>query len=1147
MHQTPHSETKSQRHLEHLGLAIAGSLGEKLLKIDKLEGELPNFAELARRIEGLCQTYPSLNDLLPPGVPPTDRLDDGQTANLEVALRKAMSDQDSLSAFCAKLGQRLFTEGVGVPELAKATTRLLRQVNYDLTEVKEDALSGRKSPSSTLTDLRVLQHRLVNFVDAHSQTSLSSSGQSSQKKAQGFGPIESESLTSHDRWALDEQFRMIAHAVRALEIEAVAQQPRSIRRWLSKTTMVDLGEHGRAGGKRIDAITALNDLGIFEKFIAGERIIGVQRWGSSTPEAFEKTVPARTRELIGDAVYGELSKKYSGKRIGIKVPLSDKDEQSEGILDQLRIHRIAKVAKVPENLVIIAMRYFREKGLLKVDEGGFTLSEMGKEAGLSVRVCEQEKNQVGAGGSLDYLERIEAKQIRDAKRAVARLRIEAEPKVRWLRGLRTPESTIDTALVRHARGLPTCPLIGITDASAPAIGQDKNNIARLNLSDEPEDISGETAARTKAAIQESLKLGAHFVGSGHIEWKAAEDRAYLQAKRDKAGDQRLPDEETAADTPNREQLRNEEKKRLRPQIDALQEFIFYTCQPFELKLGRALHTSETLHRATGLDSNELEVVRGIATQMVQDLENSPQKRRSANIPAKLRAKIEKTFNDHLPVLQQDEPAYLDKLWRVLHPSAEGSFAIQGELSSAPGALFTFQKGINAPYLVEYIGQRTIAPKKGLASPPSALRNFIDHVMQRPPEERPQLCITGSGELAVTHVHGTWFVAPGTLSKRPNEVQGFVEVSGGVQRWELTQSIKVVVDTPRVQQILKDNRKRGLSEKERLIFCSSDQHIGSPAMKADSLLLGLLSAVENGADTIVLNGDLLDGANHTTLMHESQVLEYPLMGLEKQQEMVYRILDPVLDLIKAKAKDAHEKGERFPLPTFVILPGNHETNSDRPGLQGTSFTRATADHVRAYLAGMTDQATARAHVISPTKYTETDGTPLKYPMVTLDEVSKEVGFTLNLTHYVGRLGGGGPFGLASKGAGDHLIKTARDDVDIAIYGHTHRAELSVNAVGQISAVIPTATGATPHSVHVGYRDGGDPGLRPSGMFIRLSSIKPPEFEFPTIRSLQLQEKKLMETLHDHGLLLENALISGYLRTARSIISLGLDGHPTDLRG
>jgi hypothetical protein len=169
------------------------------------------------------------------------------------------------------------------------------------------------------------------------------------------------------------------------------------------------------------------------------------------------------------------------------------------------------------------------------------------------------------------------------------------------------------------------------------------------------------------------------------------------------------------------------------------------------------------------------------------------------------------------------------------------------------------------------------------------------------------------------------------------------------------------------------------------------------------------------------------------------------------------------------------------------------------------------------------------------------------MVTLDEVSKEVGFTLNLTHYVGRLGGGGPFGLASKGAGDNLIKTARDDVDIAIYGHTHRAELSVNAVGQISAVIPTATGATPHSVHVGYRDGGDPGLRPSGMFIRLSSIKPPEFEFPTIRSLQLQEKKLMETLHDHGLLLENALISGYLRTARSIISLGLDGHPTDLRG
>jgi len=1139
MRQTPHDPRKSSELINDLGLAIAGSVGRKVLGIDHQQIEDLKFGPLANRITRLSEKHPSLNELLPPAIPPTDRLDDGYIANLESALRSIITDKESLNTFCSKLGQKLFEEGVGVPKVTEPTNRLLRQVSDDLNEIKSGALSGQKSAFETLAELRSLNRQLILFVDANSQSAESSL----RKTAHGFGRAEKESLSGHDHWALDEQYGMIARAIQSLEGDAIARQPRAVRRWLSNSALLKIEEDRPKSRERNAGISTLTALGIFEELKIGERPIVTQLRGSLSPEVFEGRLSSRIRERLGNAVYSELSKKYSGREQSIKVTQTPEDNRIGGILDDLRVHRIAKTADVTPNVVILAMRYFHQRGLLRIKDEGYALSETGKEAGLSVRVCERiEKAAEDKKEPEDYLDRVEAKQARNAERSVARYRIEAEPNLRWLRGLRLPESTINGSLVRFARERSNCPLIGITDISAPAIGQDKNNTSRMNLSDNPGDPTIETAARTAAAAQEAKKMGAHFVGIGHIEWKAAEDRAYLQAKRDQAGEKRLSDEETTSSAPNRDQLRNEEKKKLRPQIDALQEFIYQVCQPLELKLGRSLHTSETLQRETGLDSNELEVVREIAAFMVQDLEVSGKTDKARNLPQRLRKKIEAEFSDHLAVLQSEDSAYLDKVWRVVRPSVDGSFSGESELRSAPGGRFTFQRGDNPEYAVEYIGQRAVAPKRQLASQPPPLSTYIGHVLERPPEQRPHLCVTASGELGVTMRHGTWFVAPGTLNHKSNERQGFIEVSRGIDQGEVTQAISVQLVTQRILDRLKENQERGLPQCQRRIFFSSDQHIGSPAMKAESFLSGLLEAVTSGADTIVLNGDLLDGANHTTLMHESQVLEHPLMGLEKQQEMVYRILDPVLDLIKAK----YERETWYEIPTFVILPGNHETNSDRPGLQGTTFTRAVADHVRSYLAGMTDQKTAKGHVISPLMYTEIDGTPVRSPIATLDHISKDVGFTISVTHYDGRLGGGGPFGLASKGTGNYLINTGQEKSDIVVRGHTHTAEATTNAIGQTVLVIPTATGATPHSVHVGYRDAGDPELRPFGVFLQLSSTEPPIYQFPTIRSLAQREKDQIETLHDSGILLEHGNLRDYLTAMRREISLSRDGNPSDLR-
>jgi len=1136
MHQTQHDHQKSSALINDLGLAVAGSVGRKVLGIDHQQIEDLKYGPLANRITRLSEQHPSLFELLPPVLPPTDRLDDGNAANFERALRSVITDRESLDKFCSRIGQKLFEEGIGVPKVTDATNRLLRQVTDDLVEIKSGALSAQKSAVDTLGALRGLNRQLINFVDTNSESAESSG----RKTAHGFGPSKAESLTKSDFWALDEQYRMIAGAIQSLDSDAIARQPRAVRRWLSNSALVKISDTGQKSRARNEGISTLTAFGIFEELKVGERPIAAQLRGSLSPESFEERLPSRIRERLGNAVYSELLKKYSGREQSITVAQTPEDKQIGGILDDVRVYRIAKAADVPPNVAILAMRYFHQRGLLRVKDGGYALSEMGRDAGLSVRICENLGKPAQEREPDDHRKRIEAKRARDAERSVARYQIEAEPHIRWVRGIRTPE-IINDALLQAAQALPRCPLIGITDNEAPAIGQDKNNFSRANLTDNPADISLETAARTAAAAQDAQKLGAHFVGNGHIEWKKAEDRAYLQARRDRAGERRPSDEENAAATPHYNQLQNVEKKNFRPQIDALQEFIYHICQPFELKLGRSLHTSETLQRETGLDSNELEVVRDLAAFMVQDPESSRRTGKTKNLPSQLRKKIESEFSDHLEVLQREDSAYLDKLWRVVRPSVDGSINDESELRSAPGARFTFQRGFNPGYLVEYIGQRTVAPNRQLATQPPPLSTYIGHILERPPEQRPHLCVTGSGELGVTMRHGTWFVAPGTLNHRPNERNGFIEVSGGIDQGEVTQAISVQLVTPRILERLAENQERELPQRQRRIFFSSDQHIGSPAMKAESFLSGLLEAVISGADTIVLNGDLLDGANHTTLMHESQVLEHPLMGLEKQQEMVYRILDPVLDLIKARCQTE----TWYEIPTFVILPGNHETNSDRPGLQGTSFTRAVADHVRSYLAGMTNQDIAKRQVISPLMYTEIDGTPVKYPIATLDHISKDVGFTISVSHYDGRLGGGGPFGLASKGSGDNLIKTGQEP-DINVHGHTHTAEVTTNAIGQTTLVIPTATGATPHSFHVGYRDAGDPQLRPFGVFLQLSSTEPPIYQFPTIGSLAQKEKQQMETLHDSGILLQFGTFKDYLAAMRREISLGKDGNPSDFR-
>ena len=637
-------------------------------------------------------------------------------------------------------------------------------------------------------------------------------------------------------------------------------------------------------------------------------------------------------------------------------------------------------------------------------------------------------------------------------------------------------------------------------------------------------------------------LGAHFIAQGPTDWRSAKTPAHQQVMREKSEGSTLPTEaQVRANTAPLEQQRNMDQQRYALQIEEWQKFIFYIGQRLELKLGRKLHESNVIQDAIGVNLNELEIIKEIAKMMRSG--EATKESGSTSLPKGVRDDIEARFSDYLRFVRAETPDFFERIKRVIFPAAERDLGGRGDhdLRAAEGGHFTFRDKLGASYEVEFVGPRAVNPRKGPIGRPIPLKSYIQAITERGHgTNHPHLCIVPSGELGATMRHGTWFVSPGTVSD--GGPAGFIEVKGGVQNGEVTQAISVQLVTPRILQRLEENRQRNLPSSKHRIFFSSDQHIGSPAMRADALLSGLIEAVISGADTIVLNGDLLDGSNHTTLLHESQVLAHPLMGIDKQQEMVCRLLDPVLDLVKARA----EKDPSYKVPTFVILPGNHETNTDRPGLQGTSFTRPIAEHVRSYLRGWRNTDFAESHVVSPQLYTETDGTAVRYPMVHLD-LRDSVGFCIEATHYNGRAGGGGPFGAAAKGTGNYLIAMNRPEVDITVVGHTHTAEVFANAVGQTVLVIPTATGATPHSIHVGFRDGGEVKMRPSGAFLNLSSTEPPTYDFPTVGSLAQRVGEHMRILHKYGILSQYQLPDEYLTDARQRISSGRTFNPTDLRG
>jgi hypothetical protein len=153
--------------------------------------------------------------------------------------------------------------------------------------------------------------------------------------------------------------------------------------------------------------------------------------------------------------------------------------------------------------------------------------------------------------------------------------------------------------------------------------------------------------------------------SGRAEDVVAERRAYLQALREKAihngANREMTNEEALRGVVERlnNQSQFTQMQNLSVQIADWSRFISLVAQPFEIKLGRALHESEVLQQRTGIEMNELEIIRAISREI-----------REGGSLDDCEERIRSRFGEYIDLAEKDDPQLLEKLNQVLDPSRE---------------------------------------------------------------------------------------------------------------------------------------------------------------------------------------------------------------------------------------------------------------------------------------------------------------------------------------------------------------------------------------------------------------------------------------------------------------------------------------------
>ncbi len=1137
---------KVTQSISDLRLAVVDDIAKKhlgvdLAQLDSLKGV--DFGGLARIVREEARNL----DL---GKFKVGRCQD--LSKIEKQLKRYVSSPNRLKEFCRALGEQLFISGkASLSGLHPDTARLLINVVRDTAKIRGKARG--MTDEKLLNELRRIDKKIENFISHNSRGHEEEGGD--EKAAR---------LNAVSYGALNKQHIRLARAIRAVEHDILGDMPRDIQRELERRPLFNSGEFASASKRTQNQCQRLVKLGIVHVSEGpGDGKVYAYPHGAVSQGNFESQLSPQIRERLGGELFQELRKKYSGKsrRLGIAA---SRDEGVPSLLDKMRVHFLSERTGLKPGHIVLAVKYFAEQGLLQKDEDGYVLSAIGKDAGLGVRAVEavrraRSSNSEDADKALLDVFMEQASQER-ALRASAHYNVPTNgpgmPPTVIIDEIKFPTNTVETGLLRDAIGRtqgPDTP-VQLTIVGGLLVGD-----PALQRRGVRSWTSGVRSRGDQIPLADDLfnHLATPILHvSGRAEDVVAERWAYLQALRERAvhngaGGEAVSEEALRGFVERlNTQSQHTQMQNLSVQIADWSKFISLVAQPFEMKLGRALYESETIQERTGIEMNELEIIRAISEEILGQ----------GSLDA-CREDIRARFGDYLSFAEKEDPLLLEKLTHVLDPKLEA--IARGKVVSRSGMRLSMhdKTGDGPVYDVAVVPTHNYG-KLPRANPTAGYEGWLRAQLNLGQRVAPMHLLFDTGEtVGELSSHGAWIISGGTMqgseskmtdlyyslnqdrARRDATVYGrppqssFVVVSGGVHQGKVTQAIEYQIVTPKLLQVLESNRERGLPRKSATLYVSSDWQIGSPTMKPEMVLSGLIDAVDRGCEEILINGDIRQGMNYLRYTQEAQLVEYPLNGLDSQAQYIYELLNPVLDYIWKKVRQNPD----FKPPVFRILPGNHESNTQaNKGLQGTWFVQDIAEKIRENYAAHLgdDRRAADRYVICPEKYVDHDGTQVDYPMIYVNR-TEDIGICIQMTHYNNSGSKGSSFAPTVTKVANAVHSLGVVEPHIRIESHMHVPGFMVR-----NGIVNVRTGAnatgSAFEQHLLYENCAE-----SNLYITLDSHDVPRFFVATRAYQETRDAQLMEKLHSAGILTEFGSFEDYCFERRKLVSLKNRGNPTNL--
>jgi hypothetical protein len=851
-------------------------------------------------------------------------------------------------------------------------------------------------------------------------------------------------------------------------------------------------------------------------------------------DKYEKLLSANQREILAQAVLNELKTSYKGLT-GLSCSLTN-PKNIDSIRDKIRIEKISEMSEADPILVKLALSYYYEKGLTKIKDHSYVLSSAGKHFGLGIKatriIDNAKKNGEVTNGKISlekYLEAVKTMQKEwEIPTYTFKTKDGACPWIFLLDEFHAGEGRIDADLVNQLIKEIADSKDGLVVASNMLQGSQSVEPKAMRTSLPKELVDGinysdyknQLKLVTEEIYKRLNKPVLHIQGKNELE--TAQEKADLQRPRDISVLNGIEKPEEASVKNNLATINaitERANRKYSAQIHAqILEFVFKIEMPLELQLGREFMDANEIARKTGLyNINEREIVRDIVGLLIND----KNKKISKGLD-----KIKHDYADFLALPEVGEK-YIQKIKELVFNT--NTELTTGQVAVKDGAYVQLltpdnKKSLLLAFLPEF--------RMGVSESKAPTEKIISVLKSKTAagQTLPDIVVvgaTGQSFLSLTAA-GTLVVSPDTLqrssvfhdylrneatnrhkrrriSKAGECLGGAIAFSGGVhenkQTGDLikTDAYKLKIWNEKVQQVLEDNRQRGLKEKTVEVYATSDFQTGSPTSRPDVWLKGMIDAVVDGCKEIVINGDVIQGQNYPREPIEAQLTG--IIGIEDQQQFVYTLMQPVLEIIKElKLKDPN-----YEIPTFRIVTGNHETNSQaHKGGQGIWFLHSLASQVQSFYQAAFGMEIANSHVQYPRKFKDRKGTDVDYSVAIID-LTDEVGFRLAAQHYVG-VGAKGSKTAPPVIGSQQWARSLENEVAPIhgwIWAHYHTQSFT-QADGMFHTIFGANADGSGFEWHLGY-----PTTVPASGRIKLSSKEAPELMFVTEPYLNLQEHKWLE--------------------------------------